>query len=118
MEKKTRCVCRVHCFSYACLWESLLTHHQCHLLLLPFYPQEVVFEEHAKLYIHGETLLDQGTGNKTWREWTWTTSHDFAHGELVETVFAMKCCYSEIANEFKMKFTYKKLVNDTSRDEH
>ena len=110
-------------------------------------------EERAKLYIHGETLLDQGTGNKTWRErgvgdvrmlrhkddqrlrllmrqektmkvianhsldpliklepnvgsdrsWVWTAC-DFADGELVETVFAMKFPDSEIANEFKTKF--------------
>ena len=153
MEKKTRCVCRVHSL-VICLGSPFLTHHQCHLLLLTFYPQEVVFVRRAKLFIYGETLLDQGTGNKTWRErgvgdvrilrhkdhqrlrllmrqektmkvianhaldpriklepnvgsdrsWVWS-AYDFADGELVETVFAMKFPDSEIANEFKTKFT-------------
>ena len=30
--------------------------------------QETIFSKRAKLFIHGETMLDKGTGNKTWRE--------------------------------------------------
>lgn len=108
----------------------------------------------AKLFIFGETLLDQGTGKKTWKErgvgeikilrhkehqrlrllmrqektmkvivnhaldpritlepnvgsdrsWVWS-AFDFAEGELVETVFAVRFADSEIANDFKTKFT-------------
>lgn len=107
----------------------------------------------AKLFIFGETMLDQGTGNKTWRErgvgdvrilrhkehqrlrllmrqektmkvianhamdprialepnvgsdrsWVWS-AFDFADGELVETVFAMRFADSDVANAFKQKF--------------
>mmetsp|Transcript_11356 Transcript_11356/g.19259 ORF Transcript_11356/g.19259 Transcript_11356/m.19259 type:complete len:208 (-) Transcript_11356:1316-1939(-) len=116
--------------------------------------EEVVFSMRAKLFIFGETLLDQGTGKKTWKErgigeikilrhrehqrlrllmrqektmkvivnhaldpritlepnvgsdrsWVWS-AFDFAEGELVETVFAVRFADSEIANDFKSKFT-------------
>uniref|UniRef100_A0A7R9W6V3 RanBD1 domain-containing protein n=1 Tax=Pseudictyota dubia TaxID=2749911 RepID=A0A7R9W6V3_9STRA len=116
--------------------------------------EEVVFDVRAKLFIYGETLLDKGTGNKTWRErgigqakilrhrehqrlrllmrqektmkvianhaidpriklepnagsdrsWVWS-AFDFAEGELVETVFALRFADSDIANDFKGKFT-------------
>jgi len=105
------------------------------------------------LFIFGETLLDKGTGNKSWRErgvgevrilrhrehqrlrilmrqektmkvicnhaldpriklepnvgsdrsWVWS-AFDFAEGDLVETVFALRFADSEIASEFKTKF--------------
>jgi Ran-binding protein 1 len=107
----------------------------------------------SKLFIFGETLLDKGTGNKSWRErgigqakilrhkehgrirllmrqektmkvianhaidprikletnagsdrsWVWS-AFDFAEGELVETVFALRFADSDIANEFKTAF--------------
>lgn len=107
----------------------------------------------SKLFIFGETLLDKGTGTKTWRErgigqakilrhkehgrirllmrqektmkvianhaidprikletnagsdrsWVWS-AFDFAEGELVETVFALRFADSDIANEFKTAF--------------
>lgn len=107
----------------------------------------------AKLFIFGETLLDKGSGNKSWRErgvgdvrvlkhrehqrirvlmrqdktmkvicnhaldprivlepnvgndrsWVWS-AFDFAEGELVETIFAVRFADSDIANEFKAKF--------------
>lgn len=116
--------------------------------------EEVVFGIRAKLFIYGETLLDHGTGNKTWKErgigearilrhrehqrlrllmrqektmkvianhamdpriklepnvgsdrsWVWS-AFDFAEGELVETVFAMRFGDSDKAQEFKKKFT-------------
>lgn len=116
--------------------------------------EEVVFDVRAKLFIYGETLLDKGTGKKTWRErgigqakilrhrehqrlrllmrqektmkvianhaidpriklepnagsdrsWVWS-AFDFAEGELVETVFALRFADSDIANDFKGKFT-------------
>mmetsp|Transcript_12534 Transcript_12534/g.29068 ORF Transcript_12534/g.29068 Transcript_12534/m.29068 type:complete len:174 (+) Transcript_12534:386-907(+) len=116
--------------------------------------QEVVFSMRAKLFIFGETLLDVGTGNKTWKErgvgevrilrhrehqrlrllmrqektmkvianhaldpritlepnvgsdrsWVWS-AFDFAEGELTETVFAVRFADSDIANDFKSKFT-------------
>lgn len=31
-------------------------------------PQDILYTRRAKLYIYGETLLDKGTGNKTWKE--------------------------------------------------
>lgn len=107
----------------------------------------------SKLFIFGETLLDKGTGKKSWRErgigeakilrhkehqrlrllmrqektmkvianhaidprikleknagsdrsWVWS-AFDFAEGELVEVVFALRFADSEIADEFKKKF--------------
>lgn len=116
--------------------------------------EEVVFGVRAKLFIYGETMLDVGTGNKSWKErgigearilrhrehqrlrilmrqektmkvianhaldpriklepnvgsdrsWVWS-AFDFAEGELVETVFAMRFVDSDAAQEFKQKFT-------------
>jgi Ran-binding protein 1 len=107
----------------------------------------------AKLFIFGETLLEKGSGNKSWRErgigemrilrhrehqrlrilmrqektmkvianhaidpritlepnvgsdrsWVWS-AFDFAEGELVETVFAVRFVDSDVAKEFKDKF--------------
>mmetsp|Transcript_62843 Transcript_62843/g.185604 ORF Transcript_62843/g.185604 Transcript_62843/m.185604 type:complete len:207 (-) Transcript_62843:364-984(-) len=116
--------------------------------------EEVVIDVRSKLFIYGETLLDKGTGKKTWRErgigqakilrhrehqrlrllmrqektmkvianhaidpriklepnagsdrsWVWS-AFDFAEGELVETVFALRFADSDIANDFKENFT-------------
>lgn len=116
--------------------------------------EEVVFGMRAKLFLFGETLLDKGTGNKSWRErgigearilrhrehqrlrflmrqektmkvianhaidpriklepnagsdrsWVWS-AFDFSEGELEETVFALRFADSEIAGDFKAKFT-------------
>lgn len=105
------------------------------------------------MFIYGETLLDKGTGSKSWRErgigqakilrhkehgrirllmrqektmkvianhaldpriklepnagsdrsWVWS-AYDFAEGELVETVFALRFADSDIAAEFKTVF--------------
>jgi len=115
--------------------------------------EEIVYGSRSKLFIFGETLLDKGSGKKTWRErgigearilrhtehqrlrflmrqektmkvianhaidprielkpnsgsdrsWVWS-AFDFAGGELVETVFALRFPDSDIANEFKEKF--------------
>lgn len=115
--------------------------------------EEVLYGVRAKLFIFGETMLDAGTGNKTWRErgigearilrhrehqrirllmrqektmkvianhamdpritlepnvgsdrsWVWS-AFDFAEGELVETVFAMRFVDSDTAGVFKEKF--------------
>jgi Ran-binding protein 1 len=37
------------------------------------------------------------------RSWVWS-AYDFADGELVETVFAMRFADSDVANEFKKQF--------------
>jgi Ran-binding protein 1 len=116
--------------------------------------EEVVFGIRAKLFLYGETLLDVGSGKKTWKErgigearilrhrehqrlrllmrqektmkvianhaldpriklepnvgsdrsWVWS-AFDFAEGNLVETVFALRFADSDIAQEFKKKFT-------------
>eukprot|EP00978_Attheya_sp_CCMP212_P017435 scaffold46425_cov55-Attheya_sp.AAC.2 len=116
--------------------------------------EEVLLSVRSKLFVFGETLLDVGTGKKTWRErgigearilrhrehqrlrflmrqektmkvianhavdprikldanagsdrsWVWS-AFDFAGGELVETVFALRFADSDIANDFKTKFT-------------
>jgi Ran-binding protein 1 len=115
--------------------------------------EEVVLKMRAKLFVYGETLLDVGTGVKSWKErgvgevrilrhrehqrlrllmrqektmkvianhamdprialepnvgsdrsWVWS-AFDFADGELVETVFAMRFADSDVAKEFKDKF--------------
>lgn len=116
--------------------------------------EEAICSHRSKLFIFGETMLDVGTGNKTWRErgigeakilrhkehqrlrllmrqektmkilanhaidpriklepnagsdrsWVWS-AFDFAEGELVETVFALRFPDSEIAESFKESFT-------------
>jgi Ran-binding protein 1 len=116
--------------------------------------QEVLYSVRSKLFIYGETMLNVGTGKKTWNErgigearilrhkehqrlrllmrqektmkvianhaldpriklepnvgsdrsWVWS-AFDFAEGELTETVFALRFADSEIAQEFKTKFT-------------
>jgi len=115
--------------------------------------EEVVYSHRGKLFIYGETLLDVGSGNKSWKErgigdirilkhrqhqrmrvlmrqektmkvivnhaldpriklepnagsdrsWVWS-AFDFAKGELVETVFAIRFADSDIANNFKKVF--------------
>lgn len=115
--------------------------------------EETVFGVRAKLFLFGETLLDQGSGKKTWKErgvgevrilrhkehqrlrllmrqektmkvianhaldpriqlepnvgsdrsWVWS-AFDFAEGELVETVFALRFADSDIAQDFKKNF--------------
>ena len=30
--------------------------------------EEILFQIRSKLFLFGETMLDKGTGNKTWRE--------------------------------------------------
>jgi len=115
--------------------------------------EEQVLGIRSKLFIFGETLLDVGSGNKTWKErgigevrilrhkehqrlrllmrqektmkvianhaldpriklepnvgsdrsWVWS-AFDFAEGELVETIFALRFSDSDVANEFKKKF--------------
>lgn len=118
--------------------------------------EEVVYSHRGKLFIYGETLLDVGSGNKSWKErgigdirilkhrehqrmrvlmrqektmkvivnhaldpriklepnagsdrsWVWS-AFDFASGELVETVFAIRFADSDIANNFKKIFEEK-----------
>jgi Ran-binding protein 1 len=113
-----------------------------------------LYSKRSKLFIYGETLLDKGSGLKTWRErgigevrllkhkeherirvlmrqektmkvianhaidpriklepnvgsdrsWVWS-AFDFADGALKETVFALRFGDSDIAKEFKEKFT-------------
>ena len=115
--------------------------------------EEIIYSQRGKLFVYGETLLDVGSGNKTWRErgigdirilkhkehsrmrvlmrqektmkvivnhaldpritletnagsdrsWVWS-AFDFAGGELVETVFAIRFADSDIANNFKKVF--------------
>lgn len=115
--------------------------------------ESVIYSQRSKLFIFGETLLDKGTGKKTWRErgigearilrhnehqrlrllmrqektmkvianhavdpriklepnagsdrsWVWS-AFDFAGGDLVETVFALRFADTEIANAFKDEF--------------
>jgi len=115
--------------------------------------EECILALRSKLFIFGETLLDKGTGKKSWRErgiveakilrhkehqrlrilmrqektmkvianhaldpriklepnagsdrsWVWS-AFDFAEGELIETVFALRFADSEIADSFKEKF--------------
>mmetsp|Transcript_14173 Transcript_14173/g.29553 ORF Transcript_14173/g.29553 Transcript_14173/m.29553 type:complete len:207 (-) Transcript_14173:160-780(-) len=115
--------------------------------------EEVVYSQRGKLFLYGETLLEVGSGNKSWKErgigdirilkhrehqrmrvlmrqektmkvivnhaldpritlepnsgsdrsWVWS-AFDFATGELVETVFAIRFADSDIANNFKKVF--------------
>jgi len=113
----------------------------------------VIYSHRGKLFLYGETLLDVGSGNKSWKErgigdirilkhkehsrmrvlmrqektmkvivnhaldpritlepnsgsdrsWVWS-AFDFASGDLVETVFAIRFADSDIANNFKKVF--------------
>lgn len=115
--------------------------------------EDVLYSMRSKLFMFGETLLDVGTGNKSWRErgigevkllrhkehqrtrllmrqektmkvianhaldprielehnvssdrsWVWS-AFDFAGGELVETVFALRFSDSDTANTFRDRF--------------
>lgn len=115
--------------------------------------EDIAYCQRGKLFVYGETLLDVGSGNKTWKErgvgdikilkhkehgrlrvlmrqdktmkvivnhaldpritlepnvgsdrsWVWS-AYDFAEGELIETVFAIRFADSDIANEFKKSF--------------
>lgn len=115
--------------------------------------EEVMYCQRGKLFVYGETLLDVGSGNKTWKErgigdirilkhrehqrmrvlmrqdktmkvivnhaldpritlepnvgsdrsWVWS-AYDFAGGDLVETVFAIRFADSDIAIAFKKTF--------------
>ena len=115
--------------------------------------EEVIYSQRGKLFLYGETLLDVGSGNKSWKErgigdikilkhkehsrmrvlmrqektmkvivnhaldpritlepnagsdrsWVWS-AFDFAEGELVETVFAIRFADSDIADKFKKIF--------------
>lgn len=115
--------------------------------------EEIVHSQRGKLFVYGETLLDVGSGNKSWKErgigdirilkhrehqrmrvlmrqektmkvivnhaldprirlepnsgsdrsWVWS-AFDFASGELVETVFAIRFADSDIAIAFKKVF--------------
>ena len=115
--------------------------------------EEVVYSQRGKLFVYGETLLDVGSGNKSWKErgigdirilkhrqhqrmrvlmrqekimkvvvnhaldpriklepnsgsdrsWVWS-AFDFASGDLVETVFAIRFADSDIAINFKKIF--------------
>lgn len=115
--------------------------------------EEIVHSQRGKLFVYGETLLDVGSGNKSWKErgigdirilkhrehqrmrvlmrqektmkvivnhaldpritlepnsgsdrsWVWS-AFDFASGELVETVFAIRFADSDIAISFKKVF--------------
>jgi len=118
--------------------------------------ENVIYTQRGKLFIYGETMLDVGSGKKSWKErgigdirilqhkehqrmrvlmrqektmkvivnhaldpritlepnagsdrsWVWS-AFDFAGGELVETVFAIRFADSDIANNFKKVFEEK-----------
>jgi Ran-binding protein 1 len=115
--------------------------------------EEVIYSQRGKLFLYGETLLDVGSGTKTWKErgigdirilkhkehgrmrvlmrqektmkviinhaldprivlqpnsgsdrsWVWS-AFDFAEGELLETVLAIRFADSDIAANFKKVF--------------
>jgi Ran-binding protein 1 len=115
--------------------------------------EEILCTYRSKLFLYGETLLDKGTGVKSWKErgigearilrhrehqrlrflmrqektmkvianhaldpriklepnagsdrsWVWSC-YDFADGELVEKVFALRFANSDVASEFKTMY--------------
>jgi Ran-binding protein 1 len=115
--------------------------------------EEIIYSQRGKLFVYGETLLDVGSGKKSWKErgigeirilkhrqhqrmrvlmrqektmkvvvnhaldprislepnsgsdrsWVWS-AFDFASGELLETVFAIRFADSDIADKFKKVF--------------
>lgn len=123
--------------------------------------EEVLYSVRAKLFLFGESLLDKGTGTKTWNErgigeakilrhrehgktrllmrqertmkvvanhvidprikleanagsdrsWVWS-AFDFAEGELIETVFALRMKDTEVAQEFKKHFLAAQEINE------
>jgi len=118
--------------------------------------EDCKYSQRGKLFVYGETMLDVGSGNKSWKErgigeirilqhkehlrmrvlmrqektmkvivnhaldpriklepnagsdrsWVWC-AFDFASGELLETVFAIRFADSDIANDFKKIFEEK-----------
>jgi hypothetical protein len=49
----------------------LFTSSTCFMMFLLFWPNVDDFDffrRRAKLFLYGETMLDKGTGNKTWKE--------------------------------------------------
>jgi Ran-binding protein 1 len=122
--------------------------------------EEILYAVRAKLFKFGESLLDKGTGKKSWndrgigeakllkhrehgksrllmrqektmkvianhvidpriklepnvssdRSWVWSC-FDFAEGELLETVFALKMKDTDVAAEFKQHFEACQQIN-------
>jgi Ran-binding protein 1 len=122
--------------------------------------EENLYSVRAKLFKFGESLLEKGTGKKSWndrgigeakllkhrehgktrllmrqektmkvianhvidprivlepnvssdRSWVWSC-FDFAEGELIETVFALKMKDTEVAAEFKQQFEACQKIN-------
>jgi Ran-binding protein 1 len=63
--------------------------------------QEKTMKVIANHAIDPRIKLEPNVGSD--RSWVWS-AFDFAEGELVETVFALRFGDSDIANEFKEKF--------------
>mmetsp|Transcript_62844 Transcript_62844/g.185607 ORF Transcript_62844/g.185607 Transcript_62844/m.185607 type:complete len:108 (-) Transcript_62844:364-687(-) len=64
--------------------------------------QEKTMKVIANHAIDPRIKLEPNAGSD--RSWVWS-AFDFAEGELVETVFALRFADSDIANDFKENFT-------------
>lgn len=75
--------------------------HKQHQRLRLLMRQEKTMKVIANHAMDPRITLEPNVGSD--RSWVWS-AYDFADGELVETVFAMRFSDTEIANAFKEKF--------------
>ena len=82
--------------------EARILRHREHQRLRLLMRQEKTMKVIANHALDPRIKLEPNVGSD--RSWVWS-AFDFADGELTETVFALRFADSDIANEFKAKFT-------------
>merc|ERR1711862_1012486 len=86
--------------------EARILRHREHQRLRFLMRQEKTMKVIANHALDPRIRLEPNAGSD--RSWVWS-AFDFANGELVETVFALRFADSEIAGSFKESFvTYQK----------
>merc|ERR1712238_635778 len=81
--------------------EAKILRHKEHQRLRFLMRQEKTMKIISNHALDPRITLEPNTGSD--RSWVWS-AFDFAEGELVETVFALRFADSDIANNFKTKF--------------
>ena len=82
--------------------EARILRHREHQRVRLLIRQEKTMKVIANHALDPRIKLEPNVGSD--RSWVWS-AFDFADGELTETVFALRFADSDIANEFKTKFT-------------
>jgi len=82
--------------------ECKILRHREHSRIRLLMRQEKTMKVIANHAVDPRITLEPNAGSD--RSWVWS-AFDFASGELVETVFALRFADSDIANDFKVKFT-------------